>query len=61
MDISCYSADEKAKVKESLMPFVAGCVVVFGAFTIWKVAVNIGNDAESKVNVYTPITSILNG
>lgn len=43
------SADEKAKVKEALMPFIAGCIVVFGAFTIWKVAVNIGNKAESKI------------
>lgn len=43
------SADEKAKVKEALMPFVAGCIVVFGSFTIWKVAVNIGNSAESEI------------
>jgi len=42
------SADEKAKVKEAMMPFVVGCFVVFGSFTIWKVAVNIGNDAEDK-------------
>ncbi len=40
------SADEKAKVKEALLPFIVGCIVVFGAFTIWKIAVNIGNDAE---------------
>lgn len=43
------SADEKAKVKEALMPFTAGCIVVFGAFTIWKVAVKIGNNAESRI------------
>lgn len=43
------SADEKAKVKEALMPYVVGCIVVFGAFTIWKVAVNIGNKAEDSV------------
>lgn len=43
------SADEKAKVKEALMPFVVGCIVVFGAFTIWKVAVNIGNKAEDSI------------
>lgn len=40
------SADEKAKVKEAILPFIVGCIVVFGAFTIWKIAVNIGNDAE---------------
>ena len=43
------SADEKAKVKEAILPFVVGCIVVFGAFTIWKIAVNIGNDAEGEI------------
>ena len=43
------SADEKAKVKEALMPFVVGCIVVFGSFTIWKVAVNIGNKTEGAI------------
>lgn len=40
------SVEDKAKVKEALIPYVAGCVVVFGAFTIWKLALllleNIG-------------------
>ena len=44
------SAEEKAKVKEALLPFVVGCFVVFGSFTIWKIAVNVGNDAESEVS-----------
>lgn len=35
------SVSEKVKVKESLIPYVAGCIVVFGAFTIWKVVVTI--------------------
>lgn len=35
------SVEEKAKIKESLIPFVVGCVVVFGAFGIWKLAVTI--------------------
>ena len=43
------SADERAKVKEAFMPFIIGCFVVFGAFTIWKVAVNIGNKAEDNI------------
>lgn len=43
------SADEKAKVKEAILPFIVGCIVVFGAFTIWKIVVNIGNDAETSV------------
>ena len=35
------SIEEKAKVKEFLMAYVVGCIVVFGAFGIWKIAVNI--------------------
>ena len=33
--------DEKAKIKETLIPYVVGCVVVFGAFGIWRIAVSI--------------------
>lgn len=33
---------EQAKVKESLIPFVAGCAVIFGAFGIWKIIVTVG-------------------
>ena len=36
------SVEAQAKIKESLVPFVAGCVVLFGAFGIWKVVVIIG-------------------
>ena len=45
------AADEKAKIKEAIMPFIAGCIVVFGAFTIWKIAVSIGNSAEDSIIV----------
>lgn len=31
--------DEKAEVKKSLVVFLVGCIVAFGAFGIWKVAV----------------------
>lgn len=34
-------AEEKAKVKEILIPYIAGCVVIFGGFTIWKIVVTI--------------------
>lgn len=37
------SAEEKAQVKDELVPFVIGCVVVFGAFGFWKIFVTIGN------------------
>lgn len=35
------SAEEKAKIKEALIPFCIGAIVTFGAFGIWKVAVNL--------------------
>ena len=34
------SAEDKADVKQGLMPYVIGCIVVFGAFGIWKILVN---------------------
>lgn len=38
------SAEDKAKVKEALIPYIVGCMVIFGAFSIWSIAVNIGQD-----------------
>ena len=35
------SVAEKAKVKETLIPYIAGCIVVFGAFAIWKLIIEI--------------------
>lgn len=35
------SASQKAKVKETLIPYIAGCIVIFGAFAIWKLVVTI--------------------
>ena len=35
------SVDDKAKIKESMVPWVIGIIVSFGAFTIWEVAVNV--------------------
>ncbi len=36
------SVDEKAQVKDAIVPFVIGCMVVFGAFGIWRIFINIG-------------------
>lgn len=36
------AAEEKAEVKESLIPFVIGCAIVYGGFAIWSIMVNIG-------------------
>ena len=38
------SAEDKAKVKEALIPYIVGCIVIFGAFTIWSTVVRIGQD-----------------
>ena len=35
------SVEQQADVKKLLVPYIAGCVVVFGAFGIWKIAVTI--------------------
>lgn len=35
------SVEAKSKVKESLVPYISGCVVIFGAFGIWKLVVII--------------------
>ena len=35
------SAEDKAKIKESMIPYVMGCVVIYGAFGIWKVCIQI--------------------
>lgn len=35
------SVAQKAKVKETLIPYIAGCIVIFGAFGIWKLVVGI--------------------
>ena len=35
------SIEAQAKAKEMLIPYVIGCIVIFGAFGIWKLAVTI--------------------
>lgn len=50
------SAEDKAKVKEALVPYIVGCFVIFGAFTIWSIAVNIGQDM-TKTNTTTTTTT----
>lgn len=39
------SIAQKAKVKETIIPYVAGCIVIFGAFAIWKLVVTILSQA----------------
>lgn len=33
------SVEQKAKVKDSLVPFLIGCIVIFGAFGIWRLVI----------------------
>ena len=33
------SVEQKVKVKESLIPFMIGCVILFGAFGIWRLVI----------------------
>ena len=35
------SAEEKAKIKEQLIPYIIGCFVIFGSFGIWKIAMKL--------------------
>ena len=41
------SAGDQAKVKETLAPYVVGCVIVFGAFGIWRMVINVGAEMNS--------------
>lgn len=40
------SVEGKAKIQEALLPYIVGCIVVFGSFFIWKTLVNTGNSLE---------------
>ena len=38
------SVEEQAKIKEMLIPYAIGCIVVFGGFGIWKIVMNLAGD-----------------
>lgn len=38
------SVEEKAKIKETIIPYIIGVTIIFSGFTIWKIVVNIGNE-----------------
>lgn len=33
--------EDQAEVKTALVPYIVGCIVVFGAFAIWKIVVTL--------------------
>lgn len=36
------SVEDQAKIKETLIPYALGCFVIFGAFGIWKIIIDLG-------------------
>lgn len=38
------SAEDKAKIKEAMIPYVIGCIVIYGAFFIWKTVIIVLGD-----------------
>lgn len=45
------NAEDKAKVKEALIPYIAGCIVIFGAFIIWKLAITLLSGIDKVSNL----------
>lgn len=41
------SVGQKAEYKELLIPYIVGCVIIFGAFAVWKIVVNILLETET--------------
>lgn len=35
------SLEEKANIKESILPFILGAIIILGALTIWKLSVEL--------------------
>jgi len=52
------SVEGQAKIKEAIIPYIVGCVVIFAAFPIWSFIVEAGQDAtetgEIDVNEKSP-------
>ena len=35
------SVEQKVKIKEALVPFLVGCIVIFSAFGIWRLVITV--------------------
>ena len=44
INIIIQSAEEKAKIKESMVPWMIGIIIAFGAYGIWKITMQIFYD-----------------
>lgn len=40
-------AEGQAKVKEMMLPYIVGCIIVFGGFGFWKIALKIGEKLDN--------------
>lgn len=40
------SVSEKAEIKQMIPPYLIGCIVLFGAFTIWKIVIEMLNQTQ---------------
>ena len=38
------SAEDKAKLKEAILPYIVGSIIIFGAFGIWRIVIIIGSN-----------------
>ena len=41
LGIQFMTGSVEQKVKDALVPYIAGCIIIFGAFGIWKLVVTI--------------------
>ena len=39
------SMEQQAKVKEAIIPYIIGCIVVFGALGIWRMVIEAFNNS----------------
>lgn len=46
-------AEGQAKVKEMMIPFIVGCIIVFGGFGFWKIAITVGQKIEGTAGTVT--------
>lgn len=49
--------EEKAKTKKILIPYIAGCIIIFGGFALWKMSVTVLDDVESTYSEIEPNSS----
>lgn len=41
INFAIQSVEGKAKIKESMVPWIIGIVISFGAYGIWKITINV--------------------